>query len=264
MKCHDLRHHIANLESPQRPPADCRGHLVSCAACRTWYRHLLRVERQVPRLPVPAAQRKNAFMDLILSGEVSVGQPAVVPFWRSLGRSGGPPDRSRAQQKLALATALAAGLLVLAASFSVLQWKPPPVVPTHPAVDPLTEKFLTPHRDHLAPTVPVPQRIATLKNVLDTVHQESQALARASNSDDLNALATWYERVLKEQLLEQARAVPEPQRPAILGDLASQLDRISAETQKVAEEEVSGDAARQLLKIVAVSHDLSQKLRATI
>src|SRR5262245_1311780 len=169
MKCSDLRRQLAHLERLDRPSAEGRAHLSRCDGCRAWYQKLLRIERQVPLLPAPTSQRKAAFINQVLAGHVQVGRtnPNILPLRRSGSRPSLRTDRDRHQQKLALATALAAGLLVFAAAFGALQLKP--ATPTSSAPAPTNPQIVILEKQikDLPPDMPALERMDSLVTVAD-------------------------------------------------------------------------------------------------
>jgi hypothetical protein len=266
MKCSDVRRHLGILEDLRRPTASVRDHLTGCSACRQWYRQLLRAEQDLPKLKVPASTGKTPFLDKVLSGAVPLGQPTdTLVVWNPKSRDADSPFRNRGQQKLALVTALAAGLLLFAAAFSALQWpqggapgKPMPVV------DPLTVKYLKPIEEKLK-SAPATEKMETLAAVAQTVLRESLSLAQQPGTDDdLRALASWYRNVLQPQLVTQAGYLPRAERPDVLGKIASEFDQICADTEEAARIANGRSAAASLTEIAKITRSTSQQLRAII
>src|SRR5262245_11069076 len=97
MNCDLLRSRLLASPHPERPPADLRAHLTACASCRQWQRRLVRLERQIPRLPVPPSRTKDEVVRRILTAPRRT-----------------PATLERGLQKLSLATALAAALALFA------------------------------------------------------------------------------------------------------------------------------------------------------
>jgi hypothetical protein len=252
MNCQDLRRALAHLEEPQRPPAAIRSHLAGCSPCRAWHRQLTRIERAVPLLPVPASNGKARFVERVLAGQVPVAPPDRTPS---------RPINTR--QKLALATALAAGLVLFAASFSALQLRrtPPteviskPATPSYPHAEKIMESVA-----RLPRTATPRERMESLAAAADNVHRLSHDLARRSDGDGLRALAGWYEAVLQPQLVSQARVLPVNERALVLGTVASQLDRIIGETTDVALQ-MPESTGKALLRIAGISEATARNLR---
>ena len=125
MNCDTLHRRLLGLERPELPPPELRSHLAGCAACREWHRHLVEVERQAAGLPVPPPVRKDVFLArLAASAPASADRGARLAL---NGRAHPPrPDRERARTKMALAFAMAAGLLVVALGAWVWKSSPEP------------------------------------------------------------------------------------------------------------------------------------------
>src|SRR5207253_107670 len=100
-------------ERPEQPAPVVVTHLAGCSACRGWHRRLVQVEQDIPRLPVPPSRPPAAFLEQLLNGP-SPGKLISPPF---LLRPDPDAVRAGGRQKLALAFALAASLVVF-----VLGW----------------------------------------------------------------------------------------------------------------------------------------------
>ena len=67
MKCHEVETWMLTDETPNRPPAEVRSHLRSCAGCRHSFGRLVRLIHEVstaPLPPVPAAARDKLLSSL--------------------------------------------------------------------------------------------------------------------------------------------------------------------------------------------------------
>jgi predicted anti-sigma-YlaC factor YlaD len=106
MNCAAVQRRLLQIERPERPPAALRHHLARCARCRHWQRRLLRLEANVPRLPVPPS-----------------GAPAKLlqEIRKESGRARTPgKGRPRALQALAVAAAV---LLVVFGWWALWGWQ---------------------------------------------------------------------------------------------------------------------------------------------
>lgn len=67
MKCHDASAWLLTVESPAALPAEILRHVEECATCRRLHQRLLRLERGLGKLPVPAAdsELKSRFVSQI-------------------------------------------------------------------------------------------------------------------------------------------------------------------------------------------------------
>src|SRR5215212_3403088 len=67
MNCHEVDTWMLTDETPNRPPADVRSHLRSCAGCRRNFGRLVRLIHEVstaPLPPIPAAARDKLLLSL--------------------------------------------------------------------------------------------------------------------------------------------------------------------------------------------------------
>src|SRR5438132_1556387 len=103
MKCSHVQRQLLTLETPGRPPAEVTLHLAACPVCQEWQRHLLQIEANLPRLPVPHSTGKARFLQKLGKKATleKVPEPAILPL----------PSRSR-RWPWAAGVAVAAGLLV--------------------------------------------------------------------------------------------------------------------------------------------------------
>ena len=62
MNCKEILRVLLAAEHPDRPSADVRKHLSRCPSCRTWHRRLVRLERHIPQIPVPATDARERLL----------------------------------------------------------------------------------------------------------------------------------------------------------------------------------------------------------
>jgi hypothetical protein len=275
MKCSVLQRQLLELERPDHPPLELLTHIARCPACRAWQRHLLQLERQVRLLPVPASTTRDDFLQRLLVGtsapaengepaRAAVPPPLPVPQRdtlplrpsQTLGR------RERGMRKVALATGLAAGLLLFVLGWSA--W----LLPTNlqdprgnrpaPPSDPLVAALVK-HNLHLAATARPRERVETLAALANDLQSEMRSLARAGNPDDLKTLATLYEQVLSDGILKQANRLPRDQRQAVLKPIAGRLSLASNEADQLAGE-VDADRAESLRNMAKAARDVQRQL----
>jgi hypothetical protein len=231
---------LLSAEQPDSPAAEIKSHLVQCPACRAWQRRLVQIERHIPLLPVPPSTVKDEFIGRLLGTTPSeTPQPAVVerspiaerpPVWRS---SLVPGPKERGRQKLSLAFALAASLLV----FALVWWAWPHSQPTsqvavHPTPQQLDQKKL---EDRLAKVLHVEtaqERLVKLADLAEEVHGEASAMA--DNAERLDQWAKFYVRVVSENLMEQARRLPQADRPVVLEKIADRLRTTESQATRLA------------------------------
>jgi hypothetical protein len=79
MNCKVARRRLLSMVHPDQAPDEVQGHLSWCSDCREWHGRLVRLERNVQRIPVPRSHRrtKQAFLDSFLAE--SGAQPPSPP-----------------------------------------------------------------------------------------------------------------------------------------------------------------------------------------
>jgi signal transduction histidine kinase len=226
MNCTLTQRRLLGSERPDQPPPDVQEHLLHCAACRAWLRRLVQLERQVPLIPVPPTSRKDRLIRQLLSPPVG----PVLSFPPAGHLLHVPRARERALQKLSLALAMAAALLVFALGW----WAWPhdllhPDVAQHPkkTIDGDAERIT---RSLLGARTPR-ERVQRLADLADRVHEEAQAAA--ADQDRLNHAARLYARVVREHLLVHARAIPEADR-GLLAGIAKRLEIAESNASRLA------------------------------
>jgi hypothetical protein len=253
MNCTILQRRLMALENPRRPPADLQAHLIQCPACRDWLRRLVELERRVPLLPVPASAAKDEFIRRIRSGE-AVPRREPRPAHRPVAGRVDPQRRDRVIRKVALVTALAAGLLMYFGIFAALRIQQPgsggPAAP-----DPLLANLL--NRDlRLARAQGKPERFRELADLAEDLRGQAEPLARAQAVDDLKALAKWYSDVVHNGVEKLGPAAPVKDRD----EVAARLDRAGNTAEQLAGQ-VSEDCAPPLLQIAIAARDGSHSLQ---
>src|SRR5476649_1477761 len=69
MTCHECQRSLLQLLDPSVPSEELASHLAECAVCQQYQRRLVRIETNVPRLPVPASQALTALKRALLNPE---------------------------------------------------------------------------------------------------------------------------------------------------------------------------------------------------
>jgi hypothetical protein len=265
MNCNLIRKHLLGSEQPNRPPTPVADHLAECAPCREWHRQLVRMEQLVPHLPVARSSGKIDLVREVLHG------PAYGPH-----RPGEPTEgwqrKERGLRKLAVAAALAAGLLICA--FGIWLWRHHPEddlathTPRPPARETLADK-LSRHDRHLKDRLDAAktpgERIAVLADAADQLHRDARAKARAGKPADLAKLARLYDEVVRDGrdgLLAQAREIQDSQRADLLTPIAERLARAESEARTLAKE--LPEAAGPLGDIALVAQNGQERLKALI
>lgn len=217
MKCSAAQTQMLELERPDRPTPTLRAHLARCPACREWFHALLQLERNVPLMPVPSSTGREQFLRHVLTGEPLPGRNgATAP---PLPARTGAVRRERGLQKTALATGLAAGLVLFAVGLLAVQ-SPVAVQGSHTS-DPFVKKLLD--RDlRLASAATARERLQELAGMADDLRGETEMLARLSADGELETLAQLYQRVMQHGIVKHAAKLPPADREE-LRDVAFRL-----------------------------------------
>jgi hypothetical protein len=161
-------------------------------------------------------------------------------------------------QKLALATAMAAGLLLFALVWGAMQWQPPKNPTPRPEADPLLASLMK--RDlRLAQARNPKERVEALAALAADLHAESLAVADAASADDLNGLARMYDKVVRNGLVPQARDLRPEERARVLEPIVKQLERAGYEAGNVARD-MDGPSRDAFATIAAAAEDAKGQL----
>src|SRR5262249_55714993 len=218
MNCTVLQRRLLELEQPDRPPPEVRAHLAACPVCRRWQRRLVQIEQRVLLIPVPPSGRKSAVLRCVLAEPAAaakestpVERPKLRPFVH------GAPPRDRAPKKIALATALAAGLILFAVGLWALQ---------HPqkeeATTPFSKELEARQKDHrrkLAAANKPSEKVKVVAEFIEELHTDSRNLARTASVNDLKALSRVYKGVVGDRFVKQAQEVSPGERAQILNPI---------------------------------------------
>src|SRR5262249_24451424 len=154
--------------------------------------------------------------------------------------------RERGMRKTALATGLAAGLVLFAVGLLAIQPTPERREPY--VADALVQKLLA-HDLNLAKAKTGQERLRELKGLADDLRGAAEMLARLSAKEELGAVAGLYERVLVNGVVAHARKVA-ADREGLL-DVAFKLDAARRDAEKLARE--CPDSARPLNQIIVAT-----------
>jgi hypothetical protein len=215
----------------------------------------LQIEQRVPLIPVPRSSAKSAVLRRVLLEPVTPANersPAEAQKLRPFVQGFRPRDR--ATQKIALATALAAGLIVFAVGFWALQHSPKESVKTSPYSQTLAA-ILAQHKANLEAAAKPGEKVKVFEALVEKLHTET-----TSSASDLKALSRVYKRVVGEELVQQAREVSPGERAQLLGPIILQLEATANEAMKLAQA-TSPEAATPLLDIAQAANDARGQLR---
>lgn len=250
MSCADVRQLLLKHEHPDHPGPDESRHLANCPACHAWLRRLVRLERQLPNLPVPAVPPPVALMERLQARPPLVRLPAPPYAERERVREFG-------RQKLALACSLAATLALFA--FAWWAWPPGPNQPQRGADG--RDPFVARREARLSPLRTPAERVVALNELAQEYFTEART--KAGDARQLKELARQFERLVQEDLLEHARALPVAERGQILTEVARSLRLTeSGASGLVAEwKHRHAEAAEAMQRIAVSAGEADRRLR---
>jgi hypothetical protein len=207
MKCHEVETWMLTDETPNRPSAEVRSHLRSCAACRRNFGRLVRLIHEVsnaPLPPVPAAAREKLLSSL-------EPRPAVLPMAVPVQ----PVSRPKRWQTQPWMRWSAAAVLFLGLGLGLALLVRPARQPSAPvAQGPVEDRVLARHLV-LSETNEPTKRLTALNDMATDVRDESLASARTGAREDLEFLVWLHARILHEGVLRGARDLPENSRTTV-------------------------------------------------
>jgi hypothetical protein len=243
MNCATARQHLLGSERPDRPGQQLAAHLTGCCSCRAVQRRLTRLEQEIPRLPVPTCPPPPALFEKVLHGPPLVQTPARLRHNPDTTREGG-------RQKLALAFALAASLLVFAVAWYA--W-PRPRVET---VSPDRALYLKMLNAKLPPGVTPRQGVEGLTELAEEMFRT----APKANTAELKTLAKQFDWLMRQDLPHEAGKLPVGERPEVLKTITARLQRLESEAARL-EAARSGQSAESLRRIALAVSEADRRLR---
>lgn len=233
MNCQTIQNHVLALPDPRQLPGNLRDHFDACPVCLGWWKQVVRLECLVEQLPAPPApgDRKAAFIDdLTAAGPVIRSIPLLD---RCRGRS--PLAAVFASSTARYAVALAASVLLALGGWLLVRPTRGPETaqlpaPKHPLLEKIVQRNLT-----LSQTKTPAQRLEVLGGLADDLSAEARKLARVANTDELRDLSGWYQKVVDEGILVEARKMPLGMNPTEKKALFDRLSARLAETKQEAD-----------------------------
>jgi len=280
VNCETSHRYLLALERPDAPPPDLRSHLAVCAACRDWHARLLQMEREAAQIPVPAPREKNAFVERFLAE----GRPATAPALRD-EKSGKtvpavlrfPSDaqpslangslksgkRERGLQKMAVAVALAAALLLV--TFGIWAWQrgnnSTPVNPNSPErLSALEQRLRDTPRWAEAQTPNT--RLEVLSHLADETNDKAQSLARTGTTEGLAAEVRLYREIIDRITAREALEVAPADRERVLSPIVHRLAEVESQAGRLALEVPA--ASTPLRELAAAAREGGGQLRAIL
>jgi hypothetical protein len=236
MICKDVQLRLLSSERPDLPPVDLKGHLVTCASCRALHRRLVRLEQQLPLLPVPPAPVPAALLSKILDAPKPVEAPAEAPILIRQ-RPKLVLIKERGLRKLALAFALAAAMVVFAIGWWAWPHAGPGPLPDTNVAYQWKQEF-DQRVTQLDKEVGTPsERVKIVADLEVKLRGQVETLALANDRDGLAQLAGDYCRLIRDHLLKIAPTVPVDLRQGVLQDVVKVLVLAESEFKRKASDE---------------------------
>lgn len=256
MNCEKVQRRLLGQLHPERVPATLKAHLEECATCRDYQRHLVQIERSIPRLQAPPAPLAKARL---------LHEIRTQPTWWAQVRTQAAtlPRRVQRLQRWQIVAGLAAAVLLLVVAWRIIPGSGDPAegdVAKKAMPDPLLAR-LHQHTLTLAASDKPRQQVEGLADVADDLHGAAQKLGHEPASRDLRDLADWYAKVVDVQV-ERAGAVPTDERAAILEPLVQRLARTVTEADRLARETRGASGSSALAALASSARDARAKLEA--
>jgi hypothetical protein len=227
-------------------------------------RRLLETERQFALVPVPPSTALPSFLHRFLEeeipapGELAGGLPAL-----TIRRfPSHPPARERGLQKLSLAVALVAALLLFVISWWALPPQPDGSRP--PArTDPLAARQA--QRDQRLASARSPrERVEILSDLADKLHTEAVSLAGKADVENLAVLVRFYNELVHEDLIRHAQLLHVQERAAVIDVVATRLTHAESHLQRVLATEPPRFGSRSLRELAVAAREGHDRLRALL
>lgn len=224
MNCDRIQNRLTSLPDPRSVPPKLRAHVQSCAHCRNWLAGLCRLDEQLTRLPVPESDPAIRIEFGRRFEEEEVSPPPALAAHRR-----GNPFWSR------WSIGVAAAAAVVVACVALYQyWPPPDARPVAEAQeDPMLARMMDRHVQLSVANTPA-EKVEQLAQLAGDLRDESRALARVADKEDLDALANHYVSIVQQGVLVQAREMASRDRGMLAG-IAEDLRQTGRDFQRLAE-----------------------------
>jgi hypothetical protein len=225
--------------------------LAHCPVCRLWQRHLVRIERLVPEIPVPSSTAKADCLEAVLHSDAYSRTTGGEVEWRR---------RERAIRKVAITFAMAAGLLFFALVWYAWQQQRDGTVPAGRAGSPYTLDHIIRCYDDGSPLPAEPgKRIERFAVLAERLQGETKERVQQGTASEVAMLARQFEIVVQEGILPLARIMPAEERADVLGSIAEQLSRSESLANQLAKQRA--DVASPLLLMAKAAQKGHVELR---
>jgi len=264
MTCKNYQQRLLASERPDRPSASIRRHLDRCPSCRFLQQRLLEVEQQIPLVPVPETNALAGFLQRFHEEPVPLPSGAAghgLPGLTIRRFPDQPPVRERGLQKLSMALALVAALVLFTVGWWALPHQDSSRPPSRP--DPLAARQA--QRDQRLAAAHTPrERVELLADLADKLRIEAVALAGRADVDNLVILVRFYNEVVRDDLLHHARQLPDQERGVVIEAVAVRLTNTESHLQRMLATEPPRYGSGPLRDIAVAARAGHDRLRALL
>jgi hypothetical protein len=104
------------------------------------------------------------------------------------------------------------------------------------------------------------QRVQSLADLADALHDQAKTLGHAAAPEALETVAVMYGKVIRDGLVQRARALPSAERREVLGPIAVRLAQVERDVEQVARN-AGPTTAERLRQVALVAHQGDAELR---
>lgn len=232
MNCEETQSCLLEIEKTDPIPQEIEEHLHECEDCTSFQNRWRTIEQQIPTIPVPAPQRKNAFVAEFLSQPVT---PAIISFGSTSEKG---QRKERAIRKIAFALAVASALLICAVGWWLSDlWTYTPAPKPQIAEKTILEKHLEKVPAWKKAKEPEEKFLIlvaeTKKEVMDPIRQ------KISWEDSRQALfhkAALFEQMVQDGIIKEAEQMTSEQRRLQLPGVIKDLEETESRSRSTAVE----------------------------
>jgi hypothetical protein len=281
MNCQQCQRRLMAAEQLEDAALAIEAHLGQCETCRQFRRQLVRIEANVPRLPLPPSRAKQTLLNQILAGPAAEPIQYSQPAHRPAQPAPAPTVLQHPGMRFAWVAAAAVGLI--ACGVWLGNWmsrttpsdeSAPQILAKAPEANPLPPRDTKPPAFaggeslsakvmkcdlRLAKAQTVRERVEALVELADVLQRETRLLAKSTPSAKLEKLAGLYKRVLEEGVVARARDLAMDERKDVLPQVTAQLTKTRLDVERSAV--TLPDAADALRQIASAAGDADVVLR---
>jgi hypothetical protein len=248
MNCETARNRLMALPDPSGVPGPLSTHLEACPACQTWHRLLAQVEEGiVATAPAPSSGRAKRQLVSQFREAAAAVKPTAKPKPAGSGSKVLPtiqPASVRSAVGERLARLWPAGLVAAALLLGVLVWSSLQKSDGRVTVaalpqDPLLEKVVA-AKVKVDSAPDAAGRLAVLDSMQQAIHEEATTLSKVTPGPEMESLARMYERVVADEMVEQARLLSPDEKKAKLPEYRNRLVLAEQEANRLAAEAPPG------------------------